>query len=183
VEKIVDMPQTHIQDHVELIAKHEQEFLSRRTHAERLSDEIAGFVGSLRFVIAHLCIFAVWILLNVLPAMHHFDPKPFSLLQTCVAMESILIGSFILIRQARLGRRSDERDHLMLQILLLTEKEITAVLGMDRHIANEMGLSKEANTAEVRELSQKTSIEDVAQTIKETLVVGETVTTEEVKSQ
>ena len=84
-------------------------------------------------------------------------------------MESILVASFILMRQTRLGRRSDERDHLMLQILMLTEKEITAVLGMDRHIANEMGLSREANTKEVRELSQETSIEDVAQTIREKL--------------
>jgi len=84
-------------------------------------------------------------------------------------MESILAASFILIRQSRLGRRSDERDHLMLQILMLTEKEITAVLGMDRHIATEMGLTKEANNPEVRELSQETSIDAVAQTIKESL--------------
>jgi uncharacterized membrane protein len=163
------MSQTHIQDHVELIAKHEQEFLSNRTRAERLSDTIAGFVGSLSFVVAHLGLFSAWILFNVLPHTRHFDPEPFALLQTCVAMESILVASFILMRQARLGRRSDERDHLMLQILLLSEKEITAVLGMDRHIATEMGLGREANSPEIRELSKQTSIEDVAQTIKDSL--------------
>jgi uncharacterized membrane protein len=151
------MSQNHVQDQIELIAKHEQEFLSQRSRAVRFSDAVAGFVGSLPFVVA------------LLPNTRHFDPTPFSLLQTCVAMESILVASFILMRQTRLGRRSDERDHLMLQILMLTEKEITAVLGMDRHIANEMGLSREANTKEVRELSQETSIEDVAQTIREKL--------------
>jgi len=159
----------HIQSQIELIAKHEEEFLACRTPAERLSDNIAGFIGSLSFVCAHLCIFAAWIILNLLPQAHHFDPKPFSLLQTIVAMESILAASFILIRQSRLGRRSDERDHLMLQILMLTEKEITAVLGMDRHIATEMGLHKEANNPEVRELSKETSIDDVAQNIKDSL--------------
>ncbi|AEU34375.1 DUF1003 domain-containing protein [Granulicella mallensis] len=163
------MSQSHVQDHIELIAKHEQEFLSQRSRAVRASDAIAGFVGSLSFVVGHLCVFALWIGYNLLPHTRHFDPAPFSLLQTCVAMESILVASFILMRQTRLGRRSDERDHLMLQILMLTEKEITAVLGMDRHIANEMGLSREANTKEVRELSQDTSIEDVAQTIREKL--------------
>ena len=161
--------QTHIQSHIELIAKHEEEFLAQRTRAERISDTIAAFVGNLKFVFAHLGIFSVWIVLNTLPHLHHFDPEPFSLLQTCVAMEAIIISSFILIRQSRLGRRSDERDHLMLQILLLTEKEITAVLGMDRHIATEMGLHKEANTPAVRELSKETSIDAVAQTIKESL--------------
>ena len=163
------MALNHIQSHIELIAKHEQEFLAQRTRAEIISDAIAEFVGSLKFVTAHLCIFATWIIFKLLPHTDHFDPKPFGLLQTIVAMESILVASFILIRQSRLGRRSDERDHLMLQILLLTEKEITAVLGMDRHIASEMGLHKEANQPDVRELSKETSIEDVAQTIKDSL--------------
>ena len=136
------MSQSHIQEQIELIAKHELDFLAQRTSAERLSDTIAGFIGSFKFVVLHLCIFAAWIVFNLWPGAHHFDPKPFGLLQTVVAMESILAVSFILMRQARLGRRSDERDHLMLQILLLTEKELTALLGMDRQIASEMGLKR-----------------------------------------
>jgi uncharacterized membrane protein len=161
--------QTHIQDHVELIAKHEQEFLERRTPWERATDAIAVFIGSAGFITVHLGLFASWVLLNTLPRLHHFDARPFALLQTCVACEAILIASFILMRQTRLGRRSDERDHLMLQILLLTEKELTALLGMDRKIATEMGLGNAANDPDVRELSKKTSIDEVAQTIKETL--------------
>jgi uncharacterized membrane protein len=163
------MALTHIQEQIELIAKHEQEFLAQRTRGERVIDAIAGFIGSLMFVGVHLCIFAVWIVFNLLPHTRHFDAEPFGLLQTCVAMEAILAASFILMRQTRIGRRSDERDHLMLQILLLTEKELTALLGMDRQIAAEMGLTKAANTQDVRELSQQTSIDEVAQTIKETL--------------
>ncbi len=163
------MSQSHIQEQIELIAKHEQEFLERRTATERISDGIAGFIGSLPFVAVHLLIFATWIAVNLLPHVRHFDPEPFALLQTMVAMEAILAASFILMRQARMGRRSDERDHLMLQILLLTEKELTALLGMDRAIASEMGLSHAANSQEVRDLSKETSIEDVAQTIKENL--------------
>ena len=163
------MSQSHIQEQIELIARHEQEFLEQRTTAERVSDVIAGFIGSLPFVAVHLCVFAAWIVTNLLPHARHFDPKPFALLQTCVAMEAILAASFILMRQARFGRRSDERDHMMLQILLLTEKELTALLGMDRQIASEMGLSRAANSPEVRELSRETSIEDLQQTIKENL--------------
>ena len=163
------MSQSHIQEQIELIAKHEQDFLAQRTRGERIIDAIASFIGSLTFVSVHLCIFAVWIVFNLSPHTRHFDPAPFSLLQTCVAMESILAASFILMRQTRIGRRSDERDHLMLQILLLTEKELTALLGMDRQIATEMGLSGAANTQDVKELSKQTSIDEVAQTIKETL--------------
>jgi uncharacterized membrane protein len=163
------MSQSHIQEQIEVIARHEQEFLEQRTQAERIIDGIAGFVGSLPFVAVHLCIFAAWIVINLLPHTRHFDPRPFGLLQTCVAMEAIMVSSFILMRQARLGRRSDERDHMMLQILLLTEKELTALLGMDRQIASEMGLAKAANNPEVRDLSQETSIDDLQQTIKDNL--------------
>lgn len=163
------MSQSHIQEQIELIAKHEQEFLERRTRAERLGDSIAGFIGSLWFVVMHLCIFLLWTVWNVSPGVHHFDPKPFGVLQTMLAMEAILAASFILMRQGRMGRRSDERDHLMLQILLLTEKELTALLSMDRQIASEMGLTRAANSPEVRDLSKQTSIEDVAQTIKDNL--------------
>jgi uncharacterized membrane protein len=77
------------------------------------------------------------------------------------------------MRQARTSRRSDERDHLMLQVLLLSEKEITALLKINRQIANHLGLDRAANNPELRELSQHTSIEDVAQTIKENLPAAE----------
>lgn len=160
------MSQSHIEAHVDLIAKHEQEFLAKRTRSEKIGDRIAGFTGSFAFVSLHFCFFVLWIVWNQLPGRYHFDPYPFSLLGTVVAMEAIILASFILMRQARMGRRADERDHLMLQILLLTEKEITAVLKMDRQIAAQVGAEKAANSTEVRELSRPTSIEDVAQTIR-----------------
>ena len=169
------MSQSHIQEHIDLIAQHEQEFLAKRTRAERLGDLIAGFAGSLGFVGIHLLFFIVWIGTNTLSISQtkHFDPAPFPLLGTIVALEAILLASFILMRQSRMGRRSDERDHLMLQILLLTEKEITAVLRMDRQIAKRVGLEKVANNPELKELSEHTSIDDMAQTIKEALPPAE----------
>jgi uncharacterized membrane protein len=165
------MTQEHVREHIDLIAKHEQEFLASRTPAERASDTIAAYVGSLTFVAIHLLTFAGWVLANTLTIadIRHFDPAPFSLLSTLFGFEAILLASFILMRQTRMSRRSDERDHLMLQVLLLTEKEITAVLGMDRQIAERMGLQKVAQDKEIEQLSQDTSIEGMAQTIKESL--------------
>jgi hypothetical protein len=57
----------------------------------------------------------------------------------------------------------------MLQILLLTEKEITAVVGMDRQIASTLGLAGVAKDKEIEELGQRTSIDEVAQTIQDNL--------------
>jgi uncharacterized membrane protein len=161
----------HVQEHIGTIAKHEQEFLARRSPAERLGDLTAAIVGNLGFVAAHIVLFLFWILVNTLhvPRIPHFDPVPFSLLGTAVAMEAILLASLILMRQARLARRADEREHLMLQILLLTEKEVTALISMNQQIAKEVGLTEIKNSEEIEQLGQKTSIDEVAQDIQRSL--------------
>ncbi|HEY1985949.1 MAG TPA: DUF1003 domain-containing protein [Terracidiphilus sp.] len=163
------MPQESIQQHVELIAKHEQDFLERRTRSERFGDLVAGAAGNLTFVCIHLLFFVVWIGLNLWPGLRHLDTPPFNLLNTFVTLEAILLSSFILMRQARIGRREEEREHLMLQLLLLSEKEITAVLNLNRQIARQMGLHNAADRPGVEELSQHTSIDDVTQTIRDNL--------------
>ena len=163
------MPQNHVQSHIDLIAQHEQEFLSQRRLSERIGDGIAVMAGSLSFVLVHLLLFAAWIAWNTLPHAHPFDPPPFSLFATIVGLEAILLASFLLMRQTRVSRRAEERDHLMLQLLLLTEKEVTAVLSLERQIAKQLGLEDAANRTEVRELSRETSIDEMAQTIKEAL--------------
>ena len=65
------MPGASIEQHVELIARHEQDFLNQRSRSERIGDVIAGFAGSLKFVGLHLGIFTVWIALNVWPGRKH----------------------------------------------------------------------------------------------------------------
>jgi uncharacterized membrane protein len=163
--------QGHLQEHIDLIAKHEQEFLAQRTHSEKLGDRMASFIGSLAYVGLHVVLFAVWIAWNTLPiqSLPHFDPPPYPLLDVILAFEAILVASFILMRQSRMSRRAEERDHLMLQVLMLTEREITANLSMQRQIADTMGLHKIAADQEITQLSQQTSIDEVAQIIKEAL--------------
>lgn len=163
-------PLSHLRDHIQIIAKHEQEFLERRTRSEKLGDSLGTFIGSLTFVAIHVCWFSAWLLINsVKTGLPRFDPFPFPLLDTIVALEAIFLASFIVMRQSRTSRRSDERDHLILQILMLTEKEITAVLGVERQLAARMGLKEVAKDADIEQLSQQTSIDEMAQTLHEHL--------------
>lgn len=162
-------PARHLQEHIELIARHEQEFLEQRTATEKLGDRMASLIGSLGFVAAHGVLCPLWLWWNNTSLLPHFDSFPYPLLDVLLAFEAILVASFILMRQSRMSRRAEERDHLMLQILLLTEREITAVLGVDRQMANSMGLHKIATDSEISQLSQHTSIDEVAKIIKESL--------------
>ena len=47
-----------------------------------------------------------------------------------VAVEAVFLSSFILMRQNRMMRRGERRNHLNLQIDLLAEKEITKLIQM-----------------------------------------------------
>lgn len=166
------MPTTnHLQEHIETIAKHEESFQAARSPGERIGDRVAGFAGSFPFVAIHVAVFAAWVAVNILPirGLHHFDPNPFPLLDTCVALEAILLASFILMRQSGMAKRADEREHLILQILLLTEKEVSATVRMNQQMAKRLGLTAISKDEEIEELGRPTSVDAVASTIQDRL--------------
>ncbi len=160
---------SHLQEQIELIARHEQEFLHRRTRSERVGDALGASIGSLWFVVTQAAWIGMWLALNLLPRMRHFDPSPFPLLNSLLTVEGIFIASFIVMRQGRLSRRADERSHLVLQMLILTEREITAVLGVERQLAARMGLHTVAADANLEQLSQETPIDELSQKLQEHL--------------
>jgi uncharacterized membrane protein len=73
------------------------------------------------------------------------------------------------MRQNRMMRRGERRNHLNLQVDLLAEKEITKVLQMVRAICGQMGLQNIIADSEIRELSENTSIESLSQTLDDRL--------------
>jgi uncharacterized membrane protein len=168
-----------IQKHIDLIAKHEQEFLSRRTWDERVGDSVSSLVGSLTFVAFHVILLLVWITTNTGLLLHikAFDPSPFPILDLLLAFESILLASFILMRQSRIARRSEERSHLELQLMLLTEKELTANLGISPEIAKRLGLGGVLDHHEINQLSEEISVDQMAESIRDSLS-GEKLTEE-----
>ncbi len=161
----------HAEAHIDSIVKQEEEALERRSRSERLADSIGAFAGSLPFVVLHLVLVTAWVLVNGgrISEVSPFDSWPFSLLGVIVAVEAVILSRFILMRQNRIMRRGERRDHLNLQVDLLAEKEITTVLQMVRAICGHMGLHSIMADKDVRELSKNTSIESLSQTLDERL--------------
>jgi uncharacterized membrane protein len=162
---------THGQSHIDSIVRQEEEELERRSSAERLADAVGVFAGSLFFIVLHLALLTAWLLINIskIPSIRPFDPYPFSLLAMIVAVEAVFLSSFILMRQNRMMRRGERRDHLNLQVDLLAEKEITKLIQMTRAICGKMGLENIMADKEIRELSQNTSIESLSRTLEDRL--------------
>jgi uncharacterized membrane protein len=146
---------------IETVARLEAEFLQQRSLKDRIGDAIAAFAGTMTFVLVHVAGLILWFLINT-------GSLPFILLALIVSVEGVLLSTFILMKQNRMSRHADHRDHLNLQIDLLAEKEITKILEMQRQLCAHLGIAI-GNDAEAVEMSQHTAVEDLAHELEEKL--------------
>ena len=72
-----------------------------------------------------------------------------------VSLEAIFLSFFIMIGQNMSSRESERRHHLDLQINLLNEREMTAMLRLLGKIAEKMEIS-EADQSEVKQFAHNT---------------------------
>ena len=112
-----------------------------RTRGERISVLIADFCGSMTFVWVHVFWFAAWVLLNSVFSFHVFDPFPYTFLTLVVSLEAIFLSTFILISQNNETKLTERRNHLDLQINILTEQENTKMLELLELIAKKVGVA------------------------------------------
>ena len=121
------------QRNIESIAQLETTEAAKRSPADRIADAITRFCGSMAFIYVHVAWFGGWILWHFLPRLPQalrFDPYPFQFLTFVVSLEAIFLSTFILISQNRQSRIAELRNHLDLQINLLSEQENSKVLAM-----------------------------------------------------
>lgn len=159
------------QENIKAICAIEEDARSKRTWSDRMSDSIANFVGSIPFVVIHLVWFVIWVIINMgwLLGKWKFDPYPFALLCMIVSLEGVLLSTFVLIKQNRMSQRADQRAHLDLQINLLSEREVTKMLQLQRLICDRLGISEALQDPEVVELSNVTAVDTIARQLDEQL--------------
>lgn len=151
---------------VQVIRKLEQVAKEERTPSDRVAEVIAKFCGSMTFVWVHVAWFGGWILFNAMPGIRHIDPFPFTFLTLVVSLEAIFLSTFILISQNHDTRISERRNHLDLQINLLSEQENTKMLAILQAIADKIGADV-SDDPQLQELREETQPELLVKQIKE----------------
>jgi uncharacterized membrane protein len=154
------------QRNIEVVRKLEEAANQERTTSDRFARMIARFCGSMTFVWVHVIGFAGWIALNLVPGVKHIDPFPFTFLTFIVSLEAIFLSTFILISQNQDTRITDRRNHLDLQINLLSEQENTKMLMMLQAIAEKIGARIERDD-DMTVLAQETELEKVVAQIEQ----------------
>lgn len=132
-----------------------------RGPAERISEAVAQFAGSMLFVYLHIIWFGVWIFANT--AFKGFDPFPFTFLTLVVSLEAIFLSTFILISQNNEAKLTERRNHLDLQVNMLAEQENTKILELLEKIATKVGI--DCDDAGLRELLAPVEADEILRTI------------------
>jgi uncharacterized membrane protein len=153
------------QRNVELIRQLEESAKRERTRSDLVAEAIANFCGSMTFVWVHVVWFGAWIVINVAPGIPHLDPFPFTFLTLVVSLEAIFLSTFILISQNHDTKISERRNHLDLQINLLSEQENTKMIVMLQAIAAKVGAEIDQDP-HLQALSEETEPEKVVRQIE-----------------
>lgn len=102
--------------------------LETLTRGQALSDKVARFGGSWRFIILFGIILTAWIIFNVLAVGHYkFDPYPFILMNLILSCIAALQAPIIMMsqnRQEEKDRMRSENDYL---INLKSEMQIRSI--------------------------------------------------------
>src|SRR5437867_12775717 len=91
-----------LHQHEILASNIEEQFERKLTFGERLSDQIASFGGSWRFIILFGVVLVVWIILNAALLLNRgFDPYPFILLNLILSCLAAIQAPIIMMSQNR----------------------------------------------------------------------------------
>jgi uncharacterized membrane protein len=158
---VTNAPKDPASRNVAAVAKLEQRERLRRTPIERAIDRLAVWAGHPSFPLLHVAWFAAWTGFNVWSA-RPFDAYPFTFLTLVVSLEAILLSSFVLAAQDRMTREADRRAKLDLQIDMLAEQELTAILRGIGALAKHSGLDLRDAVPDLEELTSDTRVDRLA---------------------
>ncbi|HVX46775.1 MAG TPA: DUF1003 domain-containing protein [Mycobacteriales bacterium] len=98
-----------------------QHRFAERTTGERIADDVASGFGSWRFIIIQTTVVGLWIGMNAIAALQHWDPYPFILLNLIFSTQAAYAAPLILLsqnRQADTDRITAEHDYRVNQVAL-----------------------------------------------------------------
>jgi len=96
----------------------------RLSFGERLSDKLADAAGSWRFISGFAVVLGVWVFLNSVALIHHWDKYPYILLNLFLSMLAAVQAPVIMMSQNRQESRDRLRSEHDYEINLKAELEI-----------------------------------------------------------
>lgn len=77
----------------------------------RLTERVARFLGTGRYLVYQTLMIIVWVVINTVPGLVHFDPYTFTFLTLILSLQAAYAAPLILLAQ----NRQDDRDRVNLE--------------------------------------------------------------------
>ena len=128
----------------------------------RLTERIARFLGTGRYLVLQTAVILLWIIVNTVPGFPHFDPYQFLFLTLILSLQAAYSAPLILLAQ----NRQDDRDRVNLEADRDEARQAKADLEyVARELASiRMALGEVATRdflrAELSRLDQRERVED-----------------------
>jgi uncharacterized membrane protein len=106
----------------------------RQTLSERIGFDFARLVGSWVFVLAQVGLMVVWVVLNAISALAHWDAYPYQFLNFILSLEAALWASVVLMALNRMYDRDRLRAQHDYELDVKTEEETKALMN---HLMNQ----------------------------------------------
>ena len=87
-----------------------------------------------------------------------------------VALEAVFLTSVVLMTQNHMTRLADRRAHLDLQVNLLSEQELTAMLHMLHGLCRKAGVEVAIRDERVQQLLTETDIGKIAKALDQEMI-------------
>ena len=126
-------PPPHVDDTVQAVLRLRDEHQARSTPAQRLSDRATAEIARPRFIVGMAVLIAIWIAWNIAAprlGVHAFDKLPFDLLQGVATLIALFATVLILVTQRRDDQIGVEREHVALQLALLTDRKLAKLIAL-----------------------------------------------------
>jgi uncharacterized membrane protein len=79
----------------------------------QLAEKAARFFGTPHYIVGQTIVVAAWIALNSIALIHHFDPRPYILLNLIFSTQAAYAAPLILLAQTRQADRDKHHGELI----------------------------------------------------------------------
>ena len=165
-----------ITQNIESIAAFYKREDQKVTGSQRIVEAVSSIVGRPIFLACIILFVTLWILANVVArqlGIAAFDPPPFFRLEGIVSLGALLTSTVVLIRQERLAKLEERREHLDLQVNLLTEQKTTKLIHLFEELRRDMPMVKNRYDPESEAMQQPTDPHRVLAEMDEVRVTAE----------
>lgn len=97
------------------------------TNSDRIADAVANGMGSWRFIIIQSIFVLIWMILNIVGLLQHWDPYPFILLNLIFSTQAAYAAPIIMMSQNRQSQRDRLQAMEDYQTNIDAKKEIEAL--------------------------------------------------------